>query len=188
MAWQMACQSERRSPSAVSHIRGVNEVAQHTFFFVSQCQLIRSFPSHDFPNVRRELRLRHFLRLHVLIQITTFTVSCYFSLEDPVPTSWLGCHHLSAGLPGAWAHWSRCRKHLAMYRARKTFASRRSVLSCMTKTPRQTFCALCDHTPSKPEGLLTHSTYVGHNNYASNSYTFTQRCSLFLTRSSLSSF
>ena len=40
MAWQMACQSERRSPSAVSHIRGVNEVAQHTFFFVSQCQLI----------------------------------------------------------------------------------------------------------------------------------------------------
>ena len=59
-------------PSAVSHIRGVSEVAQHTFFFVSQCQLIRSFPSHDLPNVCRELRLHHFLRRHVLVQLTNF--------------------------------------------------------------------------------------------------------------------
>ena len=72
MAWQMACQSERRSPSAVSHIRSVSEVAQHTIFFVSQCQLIRSFPSHEFPNVCRELRLHHFLRRHVLVQINNF--------------------------------------------------------------------------------------------------------------------
>ena len=65
-------------------------------------------------------------------------------------------YHLSAGLSGAWAHWSRCRKPLAVHRAiEKTFASGRSVLSCMSKTPRQTFCAICGHTPSKPEGLLS---------------------------------
>ena len=56
----------------------------------------RNVSSSDFPKVCRHVRLHHFLRLHVLVQIINFTASFYFFLEDPAPTSWLGCHHRSA--------------------------------------------------------------------------------------------
>ena len=42
---------ERWPPSTVSHVHGVDEGAQHTCFFPSQCQLICSFPYHRFAEV-----------------------------------------------------------------------------------------------------------------------------------------
>ena len=47
------CHERDRLPSAVSHIRGVDECAQCTLFICTQCQIVSSFPNHCCQELKR---------------------------------------------------------------------------------------------------------------------------------------
>ena len=83
MAWQMACQSvlihKRWLPSFVSHVRSAPSSSARN--------VSSSAPNHGFREICRELRLHHFLRLHVLFYVTNF--HCFMvvdrdALSEPV--------------------------------------------------------------------------------------------------------
>ena len=74
---------EWRLPSAVSHIRGVNESVQHTFFFGSQCQLTSSFPNHCYKKVCREFRPHHSMFSSKSPTFTTSWLSTRMNLLSP---------------------------------------------------------------------------------------------------------